>query len=89
MRSLPGKKVCGGHDGDGHDGVDDIVTTMMGKKNMVGALHGPMNEENLNRCMSPILAGCPGLNFNNDIQIPYRFPIIEEIHDESVCTGKC
>ena len=36
MRSLPGKKVCGGHDGDGHDGVDDIVTTMMGKKNMVG-----------------------------------------------------
>ena len=26
-----------------------------------------------------------GLNFNNDIQIPYRFPTIEEIHDESVC----
>ena len=39
--------------------------------------------------MAPILAGCPGLNFNNDIQIPYRFPIIEEIHDASVCTEKC
>ena len=60
-----------------------------GKKNMVGALHGPMNEENLNGCMSPILAGCPGLNFNNDIQIPYRFPIIEEVHGESVCTNAC
>ena len=43
---MPGKKVCDGHDGDvhdgdghngdGHDGVDDIVTTMMGKKIMVG-----------------------------------------------------
>ena len=60
-----------------------------GKKNMVGSVHGPMNEENLNGCMSPILAGCPGLNFNNDIQIPYRFPIIEEIHDTSICTEKC
>ena len=39
--------------------------------------------------MAPILAGCPGLNFNNDIQIPYRFPIVEEVHDESVCTEKC
>ena len=25
-----------GHNGDGHDGVDDIVTTMMGKKIIVG-----------------------------------------------------
>ena len=56
---------------------------------MVGSLHGPMNEENLNGCMSPILVGCPGLNFNNDIQIPYRFPIIEEIHDASICTDRC
>ena len=24
-----------GHNGDGHDGVDDIVTTMMGKKVIV------------------------------------------------------
>ena len=39
--------------------------------------------------MAPILAGCPGLNFNNDIQIPYRFPIVEEVHDGSVCTEKC
>ena len=56
---------------------------------MIGSLHGPMNEENLNGCMAPILAGCPGLNFNNDIQIPYRFPIVEEVHDGSVCTEKC
>ena len=35
-----------------------------GKKNMIGSLHGPMNNENLNGCMPAILAGCPGLNFN-------------------------
>ena len=39
--------------------------------------------------MAPILAGCLGLNFNNDIQIPHRFPIVEEVHDGSVCTEKC
>jgi hypothetical protein len=48
-----------------------------------------MNEENLNGSMSAILAGCPGLNFNNDIQIPYRFPIIDEIHDANVCIERC
>lgn len=60
-----------------------------GKKGMTSGLHGRMNEENLNGCMAQILVGCSGLNFNNDIQIPYRFPIIEEIHDASVCTEKC
>ena len=39
--------------------------------------------------MPRILAVCPGLNFNNDIQIPYRFSMIEEIHDASVCTEEC
>ena len=42
-----------------------------GKKNLIGSVHGPTNEENLNGCIPTILAGCPGLNFNNDIQIPY------------------
>ena len=60
-----------------------------GKKNLQGALHGPMNEESLNGCMPAMLAGCPGLNFNNDVQIPYRFPIMEETHASSVCCKPC
>lgn len=52
---------------------------------MKDSLHGPMNEENLNGSMSSILAGCPGLNFNNDVQIPNRFPIVEEIQAKNVC----
>ena len=60
-----------------------------GKKNLVGSLHGPMNDENLNGCMRPLLAGCPGFNFNNDMQIPYRFPIIQELHDSTLCSEAC
>ena len=60
-----------------------------GKKNLIGSVHGPMNEENLNGCIPSILAGCPGLNFNNDIQIPYRFPILESLHASDLCKEKC
>ena len=38
---------------------------------MIGSLHGPMDEENLNGCMAPLLAGCPGLNFNNDMLMDF------------------
>ena len=60
-----------------------------GKKKIVGSLHGPMNDESLNGCMAPLLAGCPGFNFNNDVQIPYRFPIIKELHDSTLCAESC
>ena len=60
-----------------------------GKKNLVGSLHGPMNDESLNGCMAPLLAGCPGFNFNNDVPIPYRFPIIKELHDSTLCSDSC
>ena len=60
-----------------------------GKRNLIGALHGPTNEENLNGRIPTILAGCPGLNFNNDIQIPYRFPILESLHASDLCKEKC
>ena len=38
--------------------------------------------------MSPTLPGCPGLNFNNVIQISYRFSIVEEVHVKNICTNK-
>ena len=37
----------------------------------------------------PLLAGCLGLNFNNDVQIPYRFPITQETHRDDVCCEEC
>ena len=60
-----------------------------GKKNLQGSLHGPMNEENLNGCLPIMLAGCPGTNFNNDVQIPYRFPIDERTHASDLCCQLC
>ena len=56
---------------------------------MVGTLHGPLNEENLNGGIPAILAGCPGLNFNNDIQIPYRFPVLGSLHATDLCKEEC
>eukprot|EP00973_Karenia_brevis_P023978 3305987-Karenia_brevis.AAC.1 len=56
-----------------------------GKKNLEGSLLGPRNEPMLNGTMPPVLAGCPGLNFNSDLQLPYRFPITEETHEHDLC----
>ena len=60
-----------------------------GKKNLQGSLHGPMNEENQNGCLPAMLAGCPGTNFNNDVQLPYRFPITEDTHAKAFCIRCC
>ena len=60
-----------------------------GKKNMQGMLHGPMNDENLNGCLPAMLAGCPGLNFNNDVQIPFRFLPTKGVHASDLCSCEC
>ena len=60
-----------------------------GKKNLVGSVHGPLNDESLNGFVPALLAGCPSLNFNNDIQIPYRFPILESLHASGLCEQEC
>ena len=54
-----------------------------GKKNKLGSLHGPRNEENLNGS-HPAL--CAILQTNSDVQVPYRFAITEETHKRSECT---
>ena len=51
----------------------------------IGSVHGPMNKDNLSGCIPTILAGCPGLNFEDDIQILYRFPILPSLHAFDLC----
>ena len=53
-----------------------------GRKNMIGALHGPMNEANLNGTHPAMLAA---QQCNSDVQLPYRLPITPETHS-SLCT---
>ena len=56
-----------------------------GKKNRLGSLHGPMNEENINGTCPALLAGLPGLSCNSDVQLPYRMPVCASTHS-SLCS---
>ena len=55
-----------------------------GKRNRLGSLHGPMNQESLNGTHGAMLAAH---GFNSDVQLPYRFPITTEIH--TFCSENC
>ncbi len=58
-----------------------------GRRNKIGSLHGPQNEENLNGTHPAMLAA---LQCNSDVQLPYRFPITKATHaDASVCDEDC
>eukprot|EP00959_Pyramimonas_sp_CCMP1952_P327902 6864792-Pyramimonas_sp.AAC.1 len=48
-----------------------------------------MNEENLNGTLPALLSGAVGLNLKRDLQIPYRFPVIEATRDSCVCEEMC
>ena len=52
----------------------------------MGSLHGPRNDENLNGT-HPALSAL--LQTNSDVQLPYRFAITAQTHDDSVCTEGC
>ena len=60
-----------------------------GRRNMTGALHGPVNDEWLNGSHPALLAAPNGGSCNSDVQLPYRFPICSETHDSTVCDGTC
>lgn len=55
-----------------------------GKRNKLGSLHGPMNQENLNGTDGAMLAAH---GFNSDVQLPYRFAISTETH--TYCSVNC
>jgi len=54
-----------------------------GRRSKLGSLHGPMNHECLNGTHPALLAV---QRFNSDVQLPYRFPIVEETHS---CCDDC
>jgi len=52
-----------------------------GRKNLIGSLHGPMNEPNINGTHPAMLAT---QQCNSDVQLPFRLPVIAETHS-SLC----
>ena len=56
-----------------------------GRRSAVGSLHGALNHEYLNGCIPAISVG--GRD-NNDIKLPYRFPITAGSHS-SLCSANC
>ena len=57
-----------------------------GKKSMVGMPWGPCNDPNLNGNHPALLTG---LRCNGDVQVPYRFPITKDTHEQQLCTQNC
>ena len=57
-----------------------------GRRNRMGSLHGPRNDEDLNGAHP---AMCAFLQTNSDIQLPYRFAITKRTHDDSICSEHC
>ena len=56
---------------------------LQGRRSKLGSMHGPLNQESLNATHPAMLAGH---RFNSDVQLPYRFPIIEGTHAcEELC----
>ncbi len=57
-----------------------------GKRSMLGALWGPVNDPDLNGTHPALLAA---LRCNSDVQVPYRFPILPELHENGRCQAGC
>ena len=56
-----------------------------GRRNKLGSLHGPQNEENLNGSHPLLMAVTQS---NSDVQLPYRFSIAPETHSD-ICKEDC
>ena len=57
-----------------------------GRRNELGALYGPRNEENVNGTRPALSAF---LQTNTDVRLPYRFLITEATHNDSICNATC
>ena len=57
-----------------------------GRRSKLGSLHGPMNHESLNGSHPAMLAAQVN---NSDVQLPYRFPITPETHNDDICKENC
>ena len=61
--------------------LQEMEMPSSGRKNLLGALHGPMNEANINGTHPAMLAT---QQCNSDVQLPYRLPISKDTHS-SLC----
>ena len=63
--------------------AEEMGMPVKGKRSALGRLWGPCNDPNLNGNHPALLAA---LRCNGDVQVPYRFPITEDLH--AAC-GRC
>ena len=67
--------------------AEQMEMPIKGKRSALGQIWGPCNDANLNGNHPAMLAA---LRCNGDVQLPYRFPIIEELHEAcGRCTASC
>ena len=57
--------------------AEDMDMPVKGKRSALGRLWGPCNDPNLNGNHPALLAA---LRCNGDVQVPYRFPITDDLH---------
>ena len=67
--------------------AEQMEMPIKGKRSGLGQIWGPCNDANLNGNHPAMLAA---LRCNGDVQLPYRFPITEELHEAcGRCTASC
>ena len=57
-----------------------------GRRNRIGSLQGPQNEEYLNGTHPAMSVALP---YNSDVQLPYRLPICQGTHASKHCKEDC
>ena len=57
-----------------------------GRRNKLGSMHGPQNEDNINGSHPALLAA---LQCNSDVQLPYRLPVCGSTHATQHCDASC
>ncbi|CAJ1350578.1 unnamed protein product, partial [Effrenium voratum] len=62
--------------------AEQLDLPVKGKRSSLGLQWGPVNDPNLNGNRPALLAA---LRCNGDLQVPYRFPVTKETHDDALC----
>ncbi|CAJ1402349.1 unnamed protein product [Effrenium voratum] len=62
--------------------AEQLDLPVKGKRSSLGLQWGPVNDPNLNGNHLALLAA---LRCNGDLQVPYRFPVTKETHDDALC----
>ena len=66
--------------------VNKMGMASSGRRNRVGALQGPQNDEYLNGTHPAMSVALP---YNSDVQLPYRLPVCAHTHATQFCGDNC